>query len=436
MKTYRTVGSVFSSILIPIVAVILCAALLVFNAASLITDSAIELVLKDTVSNESVIVAVSDTVMKNIPVNTDGSMLKHETVKDIMNAPSVQETVTEIARSGMDEITSGHFDGTLDIAEKLRTLLIREPAHLNEISVDVAQAILKDPAIRQNFSDAILAGDTTLDDATIDQVMQTAAVTKLFAGIISNGIANIVEMPINASIDVCDAFAEFMNENPALSDLVISAYFPDSTTFYDAVAKAASHADELGVPQPAVGISERNFVFYCLDLYRPECNAYFREVFNAVDFVAADNTAAAEQEAISLVIEFTPENAKTINDVCTALQFFGSVIFLLLIFIVFIAAFTLYALLMLSLKRAVTFSGVTAVLTSILLIVCTFVPVDKLVAANASGATDTANELILSLLGIIWTVLSANITVVAIVCGLIGAVCLSITFMNSRNAEA
>ena len=424
MKAIRIVGSVFSSILMPFIVIILCAALLLFNAATLITETAITQMLERTMNNEQVVDAVTDTIAENLFGEDSSIPLEKETLETIIQSPSVQNLITDLVTDSATEITSGEFSGTLDVGEKLTDILTEEPERLDDISADIAHAVLSDPKICRTFADSVLGEDSTLDEATVERILQSNAVKQLFADVIKIETAAGLGVPTDTTVDVCDSFAALIEEEPVLADSVIESYFPDSNSFYAAVAEVSAHAAEIGAKEPPVGISKKDFVLYCLDLYREECNDYFLSAFASVDYTdyEIDMTTPEEDAESTLVLQLSEEDTKTLNMLCSALSFLRSITFLFYTAAAFIVFYLMFALLTLSFTYAMTFSGISALLTGAVMIGCTFIPVSDLVATQAVDTADSMGALILSLIETVWSILSTNLIVTGIVCVVIGIV--------------
>ena len=137
MKAYRIIGSIFGSILMPVFIIVLCACLLVASAAGLITTKSITNMVESAMDNDDIQSSVSEVLVENltIPGISDNPEMQ-DSINQIMSLPSVQGMISGIISDGAEELTSGNFDGELNVQEILQDTLTQDPELLSTMSTE------------------------------------------------------------------------------------------------------------------------------------------------------------------------------------------------------------------------------------------------------------------------------------------------------------
>ena len=418
MKAYRIIGSVLSSFLTPIVLILLCAALLLFNVASLLTDSAIELVVQSALQDEEIRAPITEAITSELSVGD--LAIAPETVEKIMELPTLQTLITDVVTDSTDELTSGEFDGTLDVGEKLRDVFLDEPEKLTDFSEELSDALLSDEAFREEITSALLAGDTTIPEETVDRLMQSDAVQAILSKIMEEQTAIGLELPYTP-VDISGEIASFVETEPALADEIIECYLPDSESFYSAVAEASAYAKSIGAPEPPIGIGKREFVLYGLALYAEDINAQFRAGMDGgeVDYTDAETPDGAYRSDVA--IEFDAETTETLNTLSVLFTFLRSGSFLASIILFVVLFYLLCSLFTFSFRYSLIFCGIAVLLTGLSLISLASLPVVETVWESG----DSTETLLLALVSSVWTVLSANLLLTGIVSTVVGVAMLA-----------
>ncbi len=423
MKTYRLIGSTLCAVLTPFTILILCAALLLFNVAGMITEDTIRNLTEDFMQDEQVRDTVSGYFTEELfGSGREDSPIAKESIDKIIALPSTQKLISEILASGTEELTGGEFDGTLNLSEKIRENFTENPETMTDFSDDVSNVLLEDTDFRETIKQAFLTendGVPAIDGETLDKILQTESCRKLLSAMLSQKLSEAVGAPVPEPLNIADELADFIKNEPALADEVIDAYFPDSETFYAAVADASAYAKEVGAPQPEIGISKTDFVLYCLELYEDDCNEYFDQILGGaeVDYTASESTDANPPDgADDLVLELDEETTEMLNQLASALAFLRSTAFLLIILAFFALSYLFTALLTFSLRRPLIFSGITALLTGIALIAVTALPIPSLATEVVTDST----ELITSLIASVWGSLSTGLIITGVIAIVVG----------------
>ncbi len=416
MKAYRIIGSLFSSLLMPIFIILLCASILVVSAANLITEKSINAIVKNTMQNEEMKAAVSDTLINNIysGENADSPEMK-EAIDQIMELPSIQNVISNIVSNSADEITSGNFDGELNIQEKLEDSLTEDPELLPTLSEDVVNVLLENDSFRTSLAQSFItdASVTAIGEDVVDMLLQEPAVKTMIAQIVTYSIENNLGIDKTFDVDIAQGLSDMIAENPTLAQSVAEISFPDSQTFDAAVAEATAFANKTGQPAPQEGISQVEFLQYYLEIYGHNINdAVKGAILNAetdrTDY-APDAAPDAESQSNDLSIKFDDETVATLNEIAAILNVFKSPLFILAILSIFLFYYLFAALLTWSFRYPLIFSGIASIITGISLIVIAMIPISDILAASAG---EGAENLVFALIASIWGVLANKLLLI------------------------
>lgn len=428
MKVYRIIGAVFSSILMPIFIVLLCTSLLITSAANLVTKKSIDAIVGSAMENEEMKNSVSDMVIESLygGENIDDPQMK-ESIDKIMELPSVQSIISGIVSDSADEITSGSFDGELNVQEKLQNTLTEDSEILPTLSKDIVNVMMESESFRDTLVESLL-GEGTADSIggeLMDELLQDPAVQEVFAKIVMGTLQSKLNLKNVPTVNIADEMLNFVSENPVLAEEVIDTILSDGESFDLAVAEAAAYAEENGLPAPAADITKLDFAVYYLELYREELNASFQdEVYNSdVDYTNYAPEATPEDKSNDLSIEFDEETVNTLNEFAEILNTFKSPLFILAIFGVFLFYYLLATLLTCSFRYPLIFSGIASIVTGISLIVVAMIPISDILAASTG---EGAESLALALVASIWGVLANKLMLIGTLGIVLGIVLITV----------
>ena len=409
MKAYRIIGSIFGSILMPVFIIVLCACLLVASAAGLITTKSITNMVESAMDNDNIQSSVSEVLVENltIPGISDNPEMQ-DSINQIMSLPSVQGMISGIISDGAEELTSGNFDGELNVQEILQDTLTQDPELLSTMSTEIVDIMMENEELRNSIATSLLGENASeiLGDELIDDLMQAPEVKNIFAKMITGTLQTGLQIEAEA-INITDEMENLISENPALVEDVMDALIPNEEAFRNAIAEAATYAQENGLPAPDANISKLDFAAYYLDLYGDQLNSIFRNTnFDAdVDYTDYETPTSSSDNALNLT--FDEETVAMINQAAEILNILRSPLFILAILGILFFYYLLMALFTWSFRYPLMFCGITAILTGMLLIAITNFPVYDLL--NASAATDSAELLVFSLITSVWGVLAKKI---------------------------
>ena len=409
MKAYRIIGSIFGSILMPVFIIVLCACLLVASAAGLITTKSITNMVESAMDNDDIQSSVSEVLVENltIPGISDNPEMQ-DSINQIMSLPSVQGMISGIISDGAEELTSGNFDGELNVQEILQDTLTQDPELLSTMSTEIVDIMMENEELRNSIATSLLGENASeiLGDELIDDLMQAPEVKNIFAKMITGTLQTGLQIEAEA-INITDEMENLISENPALVEDVMDALIPNEEAFRNAIAEAATYAQENGLPAPDANISKLDFAAYYLDLYGDQLNSIFRNTnFDAdVDYTDYETPTSSSDNALNLT--FDEETVAMINQAAEILNILRSPLFILAILGILFFYYLLMALFTWSFRYPLMFCGITAILTGMLLIAITNLPVYDLL--NASAATDSAELLVFSLITSVWGVLAKKI---------------------------
>lgn len=417
MKAYRIIGSIFGSFLMPIFIIVLCACLLVASAAGLITTKSITNIVESAMDSEDMKSTVSDALIENItiPGISDNPQMQ-DSVNQIMSLPSIQGVISEIISDGAEELTSGSFDGELNVQEILQDTLTQDPELLSTMSTEIVDIVMENEELRDSIATSLLGENATeiLGEELIDELMQAPEVKNIFSKMITGTLQTGLQIEAEA-VDIAVEMENLISENPALVENVMDVLIPDEESFQNAVAEAAAYAKENGLPEPDAGISKVDFAAYYLDLYGDQLNSLFQnaEFDNDVDYTDYETPADTSDNALNLT--FDEETVAMLNQAAEILNIFRSPLFILAILGILIFYYLLMALFTWSFRYPLIFSGIAAILTGLILITLTTFPIHDIL--NMVTA-DSAELLVAALITSVWGVLIKKL----IIFGTIGIV--------------
>ena len=439
MKAYRTIGSILGSILMPVFIILLCACILVASIAGLITNKSISNIVENAMNNEDIKTSVSDVLVESIaiPGISDNPQMQNS-VNQIMSLPSIQDMFSGIISNSASELTSGSFDGILDVQEIIQNALTSAPTLLPTVSSDIVDVIMQNDSLRDTIASTFLGDDASaiLGDEMIDEIMQAPEVKKIFANMITGTIQTGLHLNNTSEFNIADEMENLISENPALVEDVMDALIPSEEAFQQAVADAQSYAQENGLPVPDANISKLEFAAYYVDLYGEHLNTLFQNADLNVDVDYTDYETPADTSEESLTLTFDEETVAMLNQAAEILNIFRSPLFILAILGVFIFYYLLMALFTWSFRYPLIFSGITAILTSLLLITIAALPIHEIL--NMAMA-DSAELLAISMITSIWGVLTKKIVIfgtVGIVLGITLITVFIITGILIKNKKA
>ena len=218
MKIYRTVGAIIGSFLTPIFIFLLCAAIILSSAANLLTQNGIEHIVARTIKDPAVKDSLSDVFMKSDPTNSNKQNAQiQDSFEKITELSSVQNVVSNIVYDSIHEITSGSFDGELNVQEKLQNTVTEDQKILPSISEDIAEVMLEDDAFRASLISS-LVGDETLNplgEDLLDQLMEEPSIKKIASQIVSYSLENEFGISHATTVDIAQEMSDLMKENPS-----------------------------------------------------------------------------------------------------------------------------------------------------------------------------------------------------------------------------
>ena len=409
MKAYRIIGSIFGSILMPVFIIVLCACLLVASAAGLITTKSITNMVESAMDNDDIQSSVSEVLVENltIPGISDNPEMQ-DSINQIMSLPSVQGMISDIISDGAEELTSGNFDGELNVQEILQDTLTQDPELLSTMSTEIVDIMIENEELRNSIATSLLGENASeiLGDELIDDLMQAPEVKNIFAKMITGTLQTGLQIEAEA-INITDEMENLISENPALVEDVMDALIPNEEAFQNVIAEATTYAQENGLPAPDANISKLDFAAYYLNLYGDQLNSIFQNTnFDAdVDYTDYETPTSSSDNALNLT--FDEETVAMINQAAEVLNILRSPLFILAILGILLFYYLLMALFTWSFRYPLMFCGITAILTGMLLIAITNLPVYDLL--NASAATDSAELLVFPLITSVWGVLAKKI---------------------------
>ena len=424
MKIYRTVGAIIGSFLTPIFIFLLCAAIILSSAANLLTQNGIEHIVARTIKDPAVKDSLSDVFMKSDPTNSNKQNAQiQDSFEKITELSSVQNVVSNIVYDSIHEITSGSFDGELNVQEKLQNTVTEDQKILPSISEDIAEVMLEDDAFRASLISS-LVGDETLNplgEDLLDQLMEEPSIKKIASQIVSYSLENEFGISHATTVDIAQEMSDLMKENPSLSEEVVNTLLPDSESFYKAVADAAAYAKEKGVPEPKVGISKMEFAEYYLHLYRHNINENVRNtIFQYESNVDYTDYTAHQENAYT--VQFDEKTVEILNRLSVYLTLLQSPAFILGIILAFFAFYFFTMLLTWSFRYPMIFNAIIALFVGIALISVSMIPFSALMLHPTGEMTAIS----IALLDSIWGVLANNLMLI----GTVGIV-ISIAFMTA-----
>ena len=442
MKVYRTIGTVISILLTPVFILLLCAALVLSGAAGLVTQKSIDSIAKNAMTNEDIKSSVSNMLADSLLEGTDmNDPQMKETVDQLMELPSIQQMISGIVSESAEEITSGDFDGELDISEKLQDTITADPELLPTFSEDIVTVLLDNDAFRTSMIQSIAADDSALilGEELMDMLLQEPAVKSILAQVVTYTLEDKLGVYHTPAVDIAEEMHDLITENPTLAEAVVAITFPDGETFDAAIAEATAFANKVGEPTPRDGISKVEFLEYYLHLYRHNINDAFRgAIFSAetdqTDY-APDATPNSPSQANDMTLKFDEETVATLNEIAAILNIFKSPLFIVGILFFFVLTYLLTALLTWSFRYPLLFSGITAIFTGLLLIIIGMIPISDILSAASGNGTEA---LAFALVATIWGVLSDKLVLfgtVSIVLGIVLITVFIIIGMQVRNKQ-
>ena len=94
--------------------------------------------------NEELQSSVSDVLIENIsiPGVSDNPQMQ-DSINQIMSLPSVQGVISGIISDSAEELTSGSFDGELNVQEILQDTLTQDPELLSTMSTEIVDIMME-----------------------------------------------------------------------------------------------------------------------------------------------------------------------------------------------------------------------------------------------------------------------------------------------------
>ncbi len=435
MKAFRIIGTVIGAFLLPLISIILCAALLLFGAANMITDKTINTVVSASMENETVKTTISVALTDSLTTQFLGTNATPEqaeqlqaTISDILELPSLQELVSNILTDSADEIISGSFDGELDLSEKISNAIESNPALLEEVTKDLSTSTMQNDTIREMIASSEMAtavfGELEKEEA--DAILADPAVQELVGKVMADQIVGTLTTSAPA-LDFAAELGEIIEEKPSLFEPIIQTQIPDEETKASIIQSAADYADSLGVPPPKDNLSDTELVLYLIELYRDQINEQVIGALGAtepdIDYTSPDETVPAPAPSSgNASLSFDEETTAMINTLSGVLHFLRSAAFFLLILCVFIVFYLLMALLTWSFRYPLIFEGISASLTGLLLIAIGALPLVQLLPTDSS---DEMTEIILALVTSVWGVLAGKLSLIGIIALVVGIACIA-----------
>jgi hypothetical protein len=410
MRIYRTIGAIIGSFVTPIFIFLLCAAIILSSAANLLTENGIEHIVARTMKDQNVKNSLSDVFMESDPTNSDKQNANiQNSFEKITELSSVQNVVSNIVYDSIHEITSGSFDGELDVQEKLQSTITEDQKVLPSLSEDIARVMLEDEAFRASLISSLVGDDTLnpLGEDLLDRLMKEPSIQKIASQIVSYSLENEFGLSHATTVDIAKEMSDLMKENPKLSEEVVNALLPDSESFYNAVADAAAYAKEAGVPEPAVGISKMEFAEYYLHLYSYTINENVRNTIFQYE-ADVDYTDYTELQEDAYTVQFDAKTVEILNHFSVYLNFLQSPAFILGIIFAFFAFYLLMSLLTWSFRYPLIFNAILALFVGIALIAVSMIPFSALAFLPAGEMTAVS----FALLNAIWGVLANTLMLI------------------------
>ncbi len=441
MKTLRIIGSVVGSLLVPMIAILLCAMILLFSAANLITDNMISSVVRTSMENESIQASIGDLLLGQMPIAEGmNSNTMQNVVSSFMSKPAVQDKITVIVQESVEEVTGGNFDGTLDLEEKIAESLLSDPEAVKEIASDLTGVIMTDEALIATVippESEIGIVFSYLDEDTKESLLADEDVHAMVSDMITVMITNTLEPNRAQTIDVAKKIQTLVEENPALIEQILNSYMPDEESKNAVIADLKLYADSIGAAYPEENLSQIEFASYLVDLYYDKINA---DINLALGFSQAaphdldytdffdPKAAAFSQSSSGAAITFDEETTEKINSFSSYLSIFRSKVFLALTIIFLILFYFLMVLFTWDFRTPLIFTGITSVITGLLLFVIGILPVQSLLSTINMGEYD---DLIQALVQIIWIDFSEALMIAGLI-SLIAGIIMILGFVLFR----
>ncbi len=186
MKALRIIGSIIGAFLLPVVSILLCCSILIASIAGLTTNKGLDSIVSIAMENDNVQnalgVLVADAFADQIPMgNTpEGQIAIREALTVAMEKPSVQEAVSELVKDSMAEVTSGEFNGTLELKRKLAEAIENNPEAMGEItsailSSGLFSSFLFGSPSEENTSNENTQGTKPVETTVGSQLTETTA---------------------------------------------------------------------------------------------------------------------------------------------------------------------------------------------------------------------------------------------------------------------
>ncbi len=427
MKTLRIVGSVCGGLLMPIFIILLCTMILVSNTAGMLTEANLQHIISTSIRQEGMKNAISDMLASELIADSateeEKTQMK-ETVNQLLARPSFETLVADIVSDTVSEVMSGNFNGEIDISKKLNAAITSDTETLNQITVDLTNVMLENDSLRKQLTSSYTAG-TIFDDMNEenkDMILTEPAVKEVVSNVLAESLKAELTGTAREPIDIAQKIKTLLIENPSLAATFVIAYGLDDEAKKETVMQEATdHAEQIGAKAPSENLSDLEMLLYLVDLYQDELNAAFNESFTGadIDFVPyAPDIAYDASESDNTVIKFDEETTEMINTLASFIHFFRSVAFIAMIIGVFVLLYLLMALLTWSFRHPLIFSGITAVLTGILLLVIGLLPIHDILALIIE--TGETTEIIFAFIDSAWSVLSDKLILLSVISILVG----------------
>ncbi len=445
MKALRIIGSFVGALLIPVTAILLCAMLFLYSAAGLITNKTIENVVRKSMENEDIQASISNMLVSQFsataPESFKSDVLMPDTlqsaVADLMMKPSIQNALSNVISESVSEITSGSFDGELNVEEKVIEAIVSDPDTLHEITSDLTDVMLESGALLDTFSGSGTVGTVlgNLDEETKIEFLSDPEIRSFVSDVLSVTITNTLDPANTTSIDFATKLGTIIENNPTLFEEVINAYIPDEETRLAIIEGESAYAEQLGIAPPDESFSDTELLCYLLDVYRNDVNKEMNAMLGIYDVDYSDlapDVAFDASSSSQTSFSFNQSTTDMINKLSAYFNIFRSGLFFALIFTVCVLFYFLMALLMWSFRYPLIFTSSASILTGILLLVISALPIKDILTLVDLGEY---TALLLGLIDSVWSVLSEALTLAGAISILLGLLMIIAFILTGKYAN-
>ena len=408
MALIRFLGSIVSTALTIVLVTLLTTSLLLVNVVGFFSENNIRAVTEEMLSDEKTQESVAETIAGAV------DFLPVETVKEILNLPSVKEVLPDVIAdmasdtlSGINQIlTETPEDLSGALLDRLGKKLEEKPDTLKTVAGDIASVLLGSSAVQNAIASALSDSDLSLPTETVTALLDVPALSRVVGEIMAESLIGALKAD-GTPVDVTGKLTAAIEADPEpFDDAILNALTESGKTPEDFEASIRKLAEESGKTPPASGLSLAELAAFAIGLRADDLNHLFGDMISG-ESPALDEVAASDPSAKD---ELPLQKADLID---FAFRVLRSSLAVWLVAGTALIFYLLMALLTLSFRLPLLFMGLASALSGGILVIVSRLPIEAILrmAKGFEGA-----DVLFSVINVCWTSLSAKLMTSGLLC--------------------